>query len=505
MKKLVTLQGKKFKLSDISLYKVVKNGEESSILMAYVHDPEQTKIYKRTRETMKAPIWLDEYTEESEMTILGGMKHIVGYIQDDMTKEVLVTYENGDVESFEEGLLDEVKDNLRKQRNLDKHEAGKIAAILTEEEKTSSKASTKKKVNRGIAGFVATMLVSAGLGYGISKLEGCNYDEPISSTPSITSTPQPTATIIPVTYSFDVNNKKELKEQVEKLCSSVNNNAHVLTYQQDAKLNIDEKLATEIIEVLNGQIPSTIRDLDGKEFENAMGRILTNIEAISWTDTRAAIDGYTPVNLHSYIANSRERELVESAVVVARDYLHATIGEPWAGNIIGETATEETSHEFLGFASELLDHEYKTIAGSEYVQASNISKFLVSTVYRSTNAAMPLWAYVGMEKSESTTREHTQWGMYYMDSETRKCYYPEEKDAEVIYVYTRCENDKIVREEYTLNEMEKWASENVNIVPRGIFTDVDLKNEYLRRDLLEGRMYFDGVNYTETSSLKNAM
>ena len=92
-----------------------------------------------------------------------------------------------------------------------------------------------------------------------------------------------------------------------------------------------------------------------------------------------------------------------------------------------------------------------------------------------------------------------------MDSETRKCYYPEEKDAEVIYVYTRCENDKIVREEYTLNEMEKWASENVNIVPRGIFTDVDLKNEYLRRDLLEGRMYFDGVNYTETSSLKNAM
>lgn len=492
---IMTKQGRNVNYSDIILY--TKNNKK---IIALVNDEAQMSIFTKTGKQADAPIAVLPYSLDELNAVISGMKKIDSYEELD-NGVVRVNYNDETSIMFSNTELPTIKENKESQENL-KVKEGVVSswATMSDAEKEDKRRKTKKNVTKGLAGVLAATVIAGSL-YSCSKFgkktikndnkeTTSSYDEFINPTD-----PRKDMEIVVEKSDFT----KEA-EELYNLTETVN--PFILKYQQTADVKWTKELALEVVEYLNGIYPTAMEYMSEEdayaeaiEIEQAISLIIAgNLNAENTTEQM--------IDLSKFIMNEEEKAMVNNAMIVARNCINESIGEPMNGKII-ETDEEinKFSKDYTDSVSKLLNYEFETVNQTEFLTSSSGIRYTITNIFFQIDSSIPQWSYIDRKSSETDKREYRLYYRYFFDDYEKIEYLPEpgKNGTNVYYAhYTDDENKCKVEGPYTEDVMHAMAGltvedtgktynieANPNIRRLGIQTEVESRFNEATNEFLE--------------------
>lgn len=284
-----------------------------------------------------------------------------------------------------------------------------------------------------------------------------------------------------VNYDFTEDAKRLYQETLDK-------NSFVLRYQQIVNVNWNEDLALEVIEVMNGVYPTRMQQMSAEDAHAEMTEVLQAASLLITGNLNPETKTNDMIDLSSYIVSEKDRVLIHNAMVVARNAMNESIGQPMNGQILDESEwsrVNKFSNEYKGAVDQLLHYEFGTVNDSDFLEMNAGARWTIATIFQQVNNTIPQWSYITRKTSEATPREYDLYYRYFTNDVEKKVYLPRPGvNGTTEYVYT---NQNCIDEEvYTEDEMFALAGlstveeqrylgiqANPNIHQLGIQTEVD--------------------------------
>ena len=284
-----------------------------------------------------------------------------------------------------------------------------------------------------------------------------------------------------VNYDFTDAAKELYQETIDK-------NSYVLRYQQIVNINWNEDLALEVIELMNGVYPTRMREMSPEDAQAEMTEVLQATSLLITGNLNPETKEEDMIDLSKYVLNDKDRVLIHNSMVVARNAMNESVGEPMNGQILEESdwaMVNKFSDEYKGAVDQLLHYEFGTINDSDFLEMNAGARWIVATTFQQVNNTIPQWSYITRRSSEATPREYDLYYRYFTNDVEKKVYLPRPGvNGTVEYVWT--DENCIEREVYTLDEMFALAGlstveeqrnlgivANPNVHQLGIQTEVD--------------------------------
>lgn len=284
-----------------------------------------------------------------------------------------------------------------------------------------------------------------------------------------------------VDYDF-TNAAKELYQE------TLDKNSYVLRYQQIVNINWNEDLALEVIELMNGVYPTRMREMSPEDAQAEMTEVLQATSLLITGNLNPETKEEDMIDLSKYVLNDKDRVLIHNSMVVARNAMNESVGQPMNGQILDESdwaSVNKFSDEYKGAVDQLLHYEFGTVNDSDFLEMNAGARWIIVTTFQQVNNTIPQWSYITRRTSEATPREYDLYYRYFTNDVEKKVYLPRPGiNGTTEYVWT--DENCIEREVYTEDEMFALAGlstveeqrylgivANPNVHQLGIQTEVD--------------------------------
>ncbi len=267
-------------------------------------------------------------------------------------------------------------------------------------------------------------------------------------------------------YDYDDNSVSEVgqiertnydfTEAAERLYQeTLDKNSFVLRYQQIVNINWNKDLALEVVELINGVYPTRMQEMSAENAHAEMTEVLQALSLLITGNLNPETKTEDMIDLSSYVVSQKDRVLIHNAMVVARNAMNESVGEPMNGQILDESEwakVNKFSSEYKGAVDQLLHYEFGTVNDSDFLEMNAGARWTIATIFQQVNNTIPQWSYITRKTSETTPREYDLYYRYFADDVEKKVYLPRPgKNGTTEYVWT--DENCIEREVYTEDQM----------------------------------------------------
>ena len=395
-----TIQGKEFNFYDVILY----NHNNNEIIMI-VNDTENLDKYKYTNNPKDAPIIIVPYKNEYEKQVIKHMKKIQKY--EKVSDGIEVLYTDNTKVLFDLSNEEVIKSNFEAQKKLISEEILAISSNLSIEEKNRRRADITEKLKKGFVSILANLSI-------IDSNIKNNKDKKQSNKELISNE-----------Y---VNNSKDLYQEI------INKNSFLLKYQEIIDINWNEKLALEIVELLNNKYPNSIKNMNFENSKNEIRKILQSLVLLITGNLNPETTKENMVDLSKFFDIEKNKVLVHNAMIITKNAVNELIGEPTNYQILDETKYSSVNKlpiEYKGAVDQLLNYEFKTLNDKEFLELDNSCKWLIILIFEQANNIISEESSIDVEVSGKIQKMYYR---YFSDFVENKTYIPKiDKNGNIMY------------------------------------------------------------------------
>jgi len=445
-----TNQEREFNYEDILLYNVKDNS-----IIVILDDEEQLKKFNVTGNASDAPIRILPYSKEEEAKIISSMKQISEYTGSSVGENVIeVRYTDGTVQIFDESNLSVITQNLVAQRENSKSKAIGAWYDISPEKKEKNKKEIKGKLVKGLVSLIAAAAIIGGLYHGGKFIKNKNDDKD-----NDTEDPRKTEEGINATSKF----KKEGAELYQKINDNMKNSELLsLNHQEALGVRIDEDLCLNMVEMINGVYPTSMLYMNEANAKAEMAETRQAINLIIASDLFPLSSADNMIDLSNYITDEKARVFAHNSLVLARECINESIGEPMNGELLDETEWTEVnkfSRQYTNAVEELFHYELDTINDAAYLSLPAGQQFLIASTFQNGNNTVPQHGSVIRIDSLSRLDEVRVYYRWFLDDVTKDEYFPRaDVNGNTVYVRTYYdENGNCCEEVFTEDVMFAMA------------------------------------------------
>lgn len=476
-----TINGREIRIEDIVLYNVVEQGKAKRIAVLVREDLNSEPKPE-----------IVPYSEVNESTILAGMKQ-TEKVSKSKAGNVKVTYTDKSTLIYPTTREELILSILGKQRELKKE---KVLSDNWDSIDEEEKVEEINRKNKKLKGWLTSSLVFAALALGAGHFIATNKNDKIDdnnnkyaddpakvyemSDKELAELDDKSEIVTRTdrTYAFDINNPAVIKSKGIELYSEINaKNMYLLTTGEIVKF--DETLAIEVVSLLNGLYPETMKQMDATsaraELEKAQQAIMLIHASNLNTETKSF------VKLSDYVADSKEQVLFSNAFVIARYAVDESIGNPMNGKIIeSEDEINKFTRGYTNAVDQLLHYEIDTKNDPIYNEAGAGFRWTVATLFEAANATIPQWSYV-IRTSQPDQRENEYPYRYFLNDSTNELWRAVPgANGTTAYESVSADGQKRTMTE---PEMYEYDENDINLRQLGIETEVREKREKAQKDI----------------------